>query len=48
LCKPGGLARPQRLTKPRFPKKFDDAMAGKIVAFPEVGGLHYRYERRAA
>jgi transposase InsO family protein len=21
---------------------------GKIVAFPEVGGLHYRYERRAA
>jgi putative transposase len=22
--------------------------AGKIVAFPEVGGLHYRYERRAA
>jgi putative transposase len=22
--------------------------AGKIVAIPEVGGLHYRYERRAA
>jgi putative transposase len=22
--------------------------AGKIVAFPEVGGLHYRYERRVA
>jgi putative transposase len=22
--------------------------AGKIVAFPEVGDLHYRYERRAA
>jgi hypothetical protein len=20
---------------------------GEIVAFPEVGGLHYRYERRA-
>jgi putative transposase len=24
------------------------ASAGKIVAFPEVGGLHYRYERCAA
>jgi transposase InsO family protein len=22
--------------------------AGNIIAFPEVGGLHYRYERRAA
>jgi hypothetical protein len=22
--------------------------AGAIVAFPEVGGLHHRYERRAA
>jgi hypothetical protein len=22
--------------------------AGNIVAFPEVGGLHHRYERRAA
>jgi putative transposase len=22
--------------------------AGVIVAFPEVGGLHHRYERRAA
>jgi hypothetical protein len=22
--------------------------AGEIIAFPEVGGLHHRYERRAA
>jgi hypothetical protein len=22
--------------------------ASKIIAFPEVGGLHHRYERRAA
>ena len=22
--------------------------AGEIVSFPEVGGLHHRYERRAA
>jgi hypothetical protein len=22
--------------------------AGNIIAFPEVGGLNYRYERRAA
>ena len=22
--------------------------AGKVIAFPEIGGLHHRYERRAA
>jgi hypothetical protein len=24
------------------------ATEGRVVAFPEVGGLHHRYERRAA
>jgi putative transposase len=30
------------------PRRIEPPSAGKIVAFPEVGGLHYRYERRAA
>lgn len=30
------------------PRPVQDASAGKIIAFPEVGGLHHRYERRAA
>jgi len=30
-------------TRPRQPPT-----AGKIIAFPEVAGLHHRYERRAA
>ena len=30
------------------PRHVQPVSAGKIVAFPEVGGLHYRYERRAA
>jgi putative transposase len=30
------------------PRRIQPPSAGKIVAFPEVGGLHYRYERRAA
>jgi len=25
-----------------------DIAGGDIIAFPEVGGLHHRYERRAA
>ena len=30
------------------PRRIQPPSAGKIVAFPEVGGLHHRYERRAA
>jgi transposase InsO family protein len=30
-------------TRPIYPPT-----AGKIIAFPKVGGLHHRYERRAA
>ena len=29
-------------------RRIQPPSAGKIVAFPEVGGIHYRYERRAA
>jgi putative transposase len=29
------------------PRRIQPPSAGKIVAFPEVGGLHHRYERRA-
>ena len=30
------------------PRPIQPPSAGKIIAFPEVGGLHHRYERRAA
>jgi putative transposase len=30
------------------PRHIQPPSAGKIIAFPEVGGLHHRYERRAA
>jgi putative transposase len=30
------------------PRPVQGPEAGRIVAFPEVGGLHHRYERRAA
>ena len=30
---------PRRIQRPEF---------GAVVEFPEVGGLHHRYERRAA
>jgi transposase InsO family protein len=30
------------------PRRIQPTSAGDIIAFPEVGGLHHRYERRAA
>ena len=30
------------------PRPIQPPSAGEIIAFPEVGGLHHRYERRAA
>jgi hypothetical protein len=31
-----------------WPRPIQSPSAGNIIAFPEVGGLHHRYERRAA
>ena len=30
------------------PRSVQPANAGRIISIPEVGGLHHRYERRAA
>jgi hypothetical protein len=30
------------------PRPIQPPSAGTVVAFPQVGGLHHRYERRAA
>ncbi len=30
------------------PRAVHDRELGEVIAFPEVGGLHHRYERRAA
>jgi putative transposase len=30
------------------PRRIQTPMEGHVVAFPELGGLHHRYERRAA
>ena len=29
-------------------RQVQEADLGEVVAFPQVGGLHHRYERRAA
>ena len=30
------------------PRAAHERELGEVIAFPEVGGLHHRYERRAA
>jgi len=30
------------------PRPVQSADIGRVIAMPEVGGLHHRYERRAA
>ena len=43
---PERISRSTRIV--REPRRIQPPSAGKIIAFPEVGGLHHRYERRAA
>ncbi|MCH8112329.1 MAG: transposase [Proteobacteria bacterium] len=31
-----------------FPRPAESAKAGEVIALPQVGGLHHRYERLAA
>jgi hypothetical protein len=31
-----------------LPRAVQAVAEGNVIAFPEVGGLHHRYERRAA
>ena len=31
-----------------LPRPIQPAQTGKVIAFPQVGGLHHRYERLAA
>ena len=31
-----------------IPRRIMPASEGRVIAIPQVGGLHYRYERRAA
>ena len=38
-CEPGKRLAPRHIQPPS---------AGKIIALPQVGGLHHRFERRAA
>ena len=36
------------LAKDAMPRAVQAVTDGEVIAFPEVGGLHHRYERRTA